>query len=342
MPRPTLSAEFKYMRTFDVILTQHTVEDVKEKITDMIRKCTPTINFILAKKEAFLTDFITNNPYEGHSWRKYGPDRITITDWIGDDEVIMAKCTFLRELYSDLKLIAKALNTNEYADDIFELVRFFSLSRDKDEELMMNEAINYAKAKSEWEQKDAEWIAEKKLASAHTSHKTRKEWEVLFSKDPDAKKWYNNVIPDTEDCKFCIKDAEFKRKQDEYEKQEEERMAKLNAEYTQKQEPVKPRETKTYECEECEFKCTNQYAYNDHVQSMEHKTKMRYCKICQMQCRNDAEYTMHLASRKHKLATGEDDAPKEYHCNPCGYTTAIRCNYTTHCKTKGHIEKTKE
>lgn len=310
----------------------------------MIRKCTPTIDFILAKKEAFLTNFIANNPYAGHSWRKYGPDRITITDWIGDDEVIMGKCTFLRELYSDLKLIAKALSTNEYADEIFELVRFFSLSRDKDEELMMNEAINYAKAKSEWEQKDAEWIAEKKLASEHTSHKTQKEWEELFSKDPDAKKWYNNVIPNTETtCKLCIKDTEFKRKQEEFEKQEEERIAKLTMEYTEaKKEPVKPRETKTYECEECQFKCTNQYSFNDHMQSMEHKTRMRFCKTCTMQCRNDGEYAAHITSRKHKLAIGEvDEKPKEYHCETCQYTTTRKSNYNLHLATKAHIEKNK-
>jgi hypothetical protein len=335
------------MRTFDVVLTQHTVENIKETIAEMVQKCASIINFILAKKEEFLTDFIANNPYAGHSWRKCGPSRITITDWIGDDETIMAKCIFLRELYSDLKLVAKVLNTNEYADEIFELVRFFALSRDKDEELMMWEAIQYAKARTEWEQKDAEWIVEKKLASEHTSHKTRKEWELLFQKDPDAKKWYNGIIPDTETtCKLCVKDGEFKRKQEEFAKNEEERMEKLNAEYElskKKERVVVPREIKTYECEECEFKCSNQHSFNDHNQSTEHKTRMRYCKVCEVQYRYDTEYTAHLTSRKHKLAIGEiDDAPKEYHCETCEYKTTRKSNYNLHCATKAHIEKTKE
>jgi hypothetical protein len=344
MPRPTLPVEFKHMRTFEVVLTQHTLDEVKDKMNDYIRNCTATIDLILAKKESFLTDFMDNNPYSGRSWRKCGPDRITIVDWIGEDEGIMQKCTFLRELYQDLKLMTKALKTNEYANELFEIERYFELSKNKDEELMMWEAIQYAKAKAEWEKRDAEWIAERKLKSEHESHKTRKEWELLFQKDPDAKKWYSGVIPDTEDtCSLCIQQKEFKRRQAEFEKNEEERMERLNAEYelSNKKERVVPREIKTYECEDCKFKCSSQYAYDDHIQSMEHKTVKRFCKVCQFQCRNDVEYTAHLTSRKHKLATGEEKESTEYICEPCGYTTAIKCNYATHCKTKGHIEKTK-
>ena len=346
MPRSTLPTEFKHIRTFEVVLTNHTLDDVKEKITDMMRQCTSTIDFILAKKEKYLCNFLENNPYQDRSWRTHGPERITAVDWIIDDETIMQKCSFLRDLYSDLKLIAKILKTNEYADEIFELSRYFSLSKDKDEELMMWEAINYAKAKADWEKRDAEWIAEKKLAYSHASHRTRKEWEEVFNKDPDEKKWHNGIIPDTEDtCKLCIQRKELHRRQEEFEKKEEERMAKLIAEYaqSQKQEKVAPRETKTYECEECEFKCTNQYVFNDHNQSAEHKTRMRYCKICEVQCRYDTEYAAHLTSRKHKLATGEiDDTPTEHYCETCDYKTNRKSNFKLHCTTKAHMEKTKE
>lgn len=322
------------MNCFTVILTQDTLEDVKEKLTNCLQKLTPTITHLLAKKEAFLANFVANSPYADHNWRKRGPDRITVVDWLGNDEISMKKCTFLRELKQDLNCMARTLKTTEYDDAIDELNRYFETSKFADEELTMCEAMQYGKSKSDWEMKDASWIISRKLESEHSSHKTKEEWEELFKKDPAARKWYDNVIPNSDECMLCIKRKEFVRKQDEFEKKENQRLVEC--------EVVVPREIKTFECEDCKFKCTNQHVYNSHVQSMEHKTVMRFCNECKLQCRNDGDYEVHLTSRKHKIATGEEKEYEEYHCEPCKYTTAIKCNYSTHCKSKGHIEKTKD
>ena len=86
------------------------------------------------------------------------------------------------------------------------------------------------------------------------------------------------------------------------------------------------------ECLKCSYKAPTNQAYDRHLTSKKHiQDKPDYrCYTCDYLAKTKQAYERHQAVDCHK--------PIVFSCDPCGYTTMCRQAYTTHTKSKKHIE----
>ena len=111
---------------------------------------------------------------------------------------------------------------------------------------------------------------------------------------------------------------------------------------------------KLYECICCDFKCSQQSNYYNHLLTPSHKnqslvqtifepnTKLFICKICDFKCSKYSNYTSHILTNKHKnneKNADNIDQTATHNCEKCDKTFLSKSGLWYHSKK---CAKTKE
>lgn len=369
MPRPSLPASLKALRTFSVVLTKTTQEELWLHFVDAFSWYSKRAYYLINKIEEIDTEIVCANPFSKCSWRNTSLISAYPTRKYADesphsvfDEAECSRYEYLIHIHNDLDRCGRILgwkDDEEYAPTFAEFIAQaeyirYELSL-KLKMLASTEDTAYNNAKRNWKLAHKDEIDDNQLRERHNKHKTKKEWIEIFKEDSTAARWYNSIPPNDEDtCKYCIGDKERRDKEnkaaiDKYrqEQKDAEADAKRRAEeeYTELEieRERKEMENKQQTCEMCDYTATSISKFDIHLASREHifqqKLKSRHCNICDIQCKNADDYTVHLSTQKHKKKAGEIVEPEEYRCDPCDYTTGLKHHYTQHCATKRHHQK---
>ena len=362
MPRPTLASTLKNLRTFTVLLTQTTEEELWSHFCESFNTFERNAQRYTDEIEDALR-YVKLNPYASCSWRHGEPPHEFQSEvsWIrGDLDKEIKPFFYMRDYYTDLKICAKQLKwetDEEYGQQCREMLWACEKSKEQFRsdmlDLQMFDKLMYNKSRKDWYERNPEFVEQARIREDHKKHKTQEEWKEYFLNDPDELQYYNNEIPkDDETCPLCIGAAvqkklakESKERAEREDREDYERSKRMREEALRlADEPSSPREVKNYECAECEFHTTSGTAYDLHMQSAEHhaikKQKALYCEACKTQCRTAMELAMHKNTKKHKQAEeGGGEKAGEFHCEACEYTTKIKQRYETHLKSKKHQSK---
>ena len=373
MPRQSLPSHLKNLKTYGVLLTQTTEEDLLKHLQEASKRYESHWQGYYDKLNGIVQDLHDRNPYRKHNWRKGSPERRYKNGWewndfAVDDDDKMKAYYWIFDIRHDLKRCGDEFKWGEKDDEIgqwyrdfeYQVGRLISNLHETEKELKWVDERNFASAKKEWETEDAEWIDYQKRLKEHQMHRSRQAWLELFARDKESQEWYikrngGDGIPNTDEtCEFCIR----KKKQDEeYEArrkvEEAERLAEEER-YRQEREEAERRKAEErqrkwaemnavlYTCEDCDFSTRNKWNYENHLDSKQHahvvKQKSLFCKQCQVQCRTQMEYDHHVSTNKHKKAIGEVKE-KVWRCEACDYTASLKHHYENHCKSKKHQEK---
>lgn len=365
MPRVSLPSHFKNLRTYNVLLTQTTEDD----LLDHFRRVSETYSYQDREFHNELFSIIeaqhSVNPYRSHNWRRGTPERRYKNgwEWISmDDEKKYEAYQRLVWFGFDFKKCDDEFHwttnpeTAVWAEGFLrqtEQHRLDSVSMIR--ELAEIDARNFATAKKEWETDDAEWIDRKKRLHEHSFHRPRQYYLDEIARDPDAKAWYESKggIPNYEEtCEFCRKqkeedDARTERlRQEEEERREEERLAeekRLQEELLRKaqRKAVVSAPRVLHRCEDCDFQTYTELVYVSHMKSREHlnrlKLKAWFCSACETQCRTQVEYDNHTQTAKHKKAVS--GTGHSWSCEACGYTATKKHHYEAHMTSKKHLAR---
>lgn len=366
MPRPTLPTELKNISMMDIVLTQHSEEDVWKFYEGVWEKLQKIDRIVRAARERWISKVFDRNPYEDHNWRKGKPTRLDKNDWVRYmSEEEMEIYYELRGFKKDLHLCDKVFKWSEsevkqieFNEMVFDTERFF-LTVSNNSEFELYETFKFNQAKTKWETDDAEWITEKKEYKKHKSHHRPKGWkeEKWKTMDEEERRWYERGTVDWEfheECKFCVKEDEDKVRREREEKEVEERDAQKlkesnerfmreKQEAEQKQIEVLSRiSTVNHVCDLCSFHTTSKYIFDEHTRSKSHiaikNLKDWHCSVCDTQCRTINEWNAHNSSRKHKVKAGMVEKDVDYCCKKCEYSTKLKQNFQKHLLTQGHIK----
>lgn len=350
MPRPTLPSHLKNTKTYEVLLTQTTEEDLLKHFQEASETYEARWRFYYDRLDMLVQQHFNHNVYRKHNWRKGFPKRMIRGgyEWIHNDDY--EGYSWLWDIFHDLRRcdLEFKWNQQEWFVEFYGLVdKRLDMLSSCVEELKRYDERNFETAKKEWEESDAEWIASEEKRKAHASHKPREYYIELFKQDKDAERWYKGIIPDNEEtCELCIKEKKDKEEWEQKQREEEEREQQERDEFEKAR--VKPQQqqvqtpTLNYHCEDCDYHTTSKFQYERHMSSRDHinliKRKSWYCETCQIQCRNQIEYDHHITTKKHKKAIGEHTAIV-YRCEACDYTAKLKHHYDNHCLSKSHTQK---
>ena len=379
MPRHALPSHLKNLKTYDVVLTQTSEDDLYDHFVSKSQNYEPLVQSFRTDLSAALEDIRDVNPYLNHNWRKGAPDRVYPTgcEWMNVDiesERYLDKFWFLSRLQQDFLICNKEfkwssnVNKEEFCNEFeFMMYRCIEQIKSDQQELVMYDTIHFNEAKKKWMEKDTEWIENDKKRKDHRYHKPKQFYIDLFKQDPDAIQFYKGIIPDNEEtCEFCMHEKTLReeREREEREREEREREELEEREENEEREELerkKNKETKNeikneikvieqkqrtiMHCEDCNYTTDSLSFFNLHCSGKEHnltiKQKRLYCKVCDIQCRTNIEYSHHITTRKHKIKSGEIQDNPNY-CKVCDYTATTTSNLSTHFKSKKHranIEK---
>ena len=354
MPRQSVPTDCKKMRTLDVNVTKTTEEEIwnhlHNKLLDIQR-----LDEEAKRKQNELIDLVFDrNPYTENNWRKHPPKRIEFLDWTNNDDKWYTYMRDIAELKHDYALYFRIFVVEDYVISNIE----YDISRIgmNDSDLFKTfEQMRFKQAKAEWELKDADWIAEKKLKETHIwNHKSAEIWERIQQQRKEGFYYpdhpYEIKIIDTRvsDCKYCMKEIEDEKQRLIRQVKEEQEFEESERKWKQQKELEKKEELNSrhlYSCPECNFNTYDETAWDAHEETKDHKKlielKKFLCNECSVQCRNQMEYTIHMQTKKHKIAVGLIEKVTEFRCEACNYITNLKQNYDKHILTKNHIEKTK-
>lgn len=362
MPRASLPSHLKNLRTYSVLLTQTTEEDLlahfrkaSETYEEKNRPFYETLDKALQKQYA-------ENPYRHANWRKCSPPRRFAKghEWLQidlDNDKDYDKYQWLAYVGRDLHWCNLEFKWSEapetakwYGDFLYLMERCRTMMRDMEKELSEIDSRNFDIAKQEWLRDDAEWIDRRERLKDHERHRPYKFYLEECEKDPDMRAWYERRggIPNYEEtCEFC---KERKAKDDAYAErvrleEEQERLEREAEERAEREaqalraKPVVPAQKITRRCEECNYQTSSLFNYELHMKSKEHaqcvKLKALYCTCCETQCRTQVEFTNHLQTSKHKKMAN----PVVLRCECCDYTASLKHHYEAHMTSKRHLAK---
>jgi hypothetical protein len=335
MPRAVVPSTLKNLKTYTVLVTQTTEEEIWSHMQSQYKIYTKNTDRIKSILDAILDQLYDSNPYQECSWRHESPQH-----YYSKDEMmhyLYKTENETQELSTNLDIIGDLAKCNrafkweqdeeygdEYRDMDFEIDQNRLNIISKQDEIICMDRLKYNEAKQNWEERNKDYVEKKKLQKNHDNHIDYKEM-----------------------CTFCDKRKQLVERQQKYEEEELEKEKQRELE-KQKEREIKNKQKQEKEevihnCKQCNYMTTDQVKFAIHLGSKEHlslvKLKSLYCESCKTQCRSENEYDSHCLSSKHKKAIGEIKEEKEFVCKACNYTTFIKCNYDLHCKTKRHIEK---
>jgi len=356
MPRQSINPRAKSMMTFNVNITQNTEEELYKHLMNKLEEISVIFDEARRRQDAMVDLVFSENPYANFSWRYSVPKRIEFLEWTKHEEKWYEFTKNLMELKHDLQLCITIFKWDERADGPELEYKLTRLTLDYEDEFNRYERMRYSQSKKEWEERDADWIREKKELTQHESHHPL-EYHIEKCKDIDYLKWTfrDGIIKSTEidTCKHCIKAQEWrageperKRLQEEKERVEEERLEESNRKWREEQEQRRKElldSKHLYECKICNFKTYDDTAWELHEETKAHlklvELKSLYCETCQIQSRNATEHAIHKQSKKHKINVGEIEKQIEFKCEACNYSSPLKQNYEKHCLSKQHKNK---
>lgn len=367
MPRVSLPSHLKNLRTYTVLLTQTTEQDLLEHF----RKASETYDernkpFYEMLDKALQKQY-AENPYRSANWRKCAPPRRFAKghEWLQinlENDTEYEKREWLLYVARDLhwcnlefKWAENPETAKWHGDFVYLMERCKTTMRDMEKELVEIDGRNFEIAKQEWQRDDAAWIDRNKRLKDHESHRPYQFYVEECKKDPDMREWYERRggIPNYEEtCEFC---KERKAKDEAYAErmrlEEEEERLEREAEEEEEREALALRKKALasiprvlHRCEECEYQTYTPISYELHLKSKDHlncvKQKNLYCKCCETQCRTQVEYNIHVQTSKHKKLAGESTkATKTWRCECCDYTASLKHHYEAHMVSKRHQAK---
>lgn len=366
MPRASLPPGLKVLKSFAVVLTKTTQEEIWEHFVDAFSWYRKRGYDLIEKIEAISEEIDAKNPFEKCSWRntvslsayptrKYENE----TPFEVFDEAETERYYYLFKVKSDLERCGRILgwaNDEEYKQQFAEFTLIAEeVCYDLEHKLhclAITENDAFLLAKHRWTKAHKDEIQEAQFSERHKNHKTKKEWMEIFRDDPIAARWYNSTPPNDEDtCKYCIADKERRQAEDriaiakhvrEQKEAEEDARRKKDEEYEllQIENERKEMDAKTHTCEMCDYTTSSGGKFDVHLASKEHTTllklKTTFCTTCGIQCKSDTDLIIHNNTQKHKKKIGEIVEPTEYRCDACDYTTPSKYLYKAHCNTKTH------
>jgi hypothetical protein len=358
MPRASLPSKLKNFRSFEVLITQTTEDEIMAFFMEAMRDFEDKSKYYTDRIHAFLEENMKHNPYLDQDF-DFHVDNISMYDWV--DEKFLGFNSKLNIIRRDLELCVDHLWNEEEDEDkcrdcmdwINDIDRFTGIIKSNQDEFKLIDKVNYKNAYSTWRTKHAKRLESRSLANDHKFHHI-----VICYKDPHiegvhyylkdgVKQYFNNT------CKICLQQKEWYYSQVEYEsmshqeyliqkkKYEEEQEAKRKEEEAKEAERIAELPVLTCEC--CGYSTKNQINFDTHLESKEHlhkeKVKKMYCATCGFQARTDIEYQFHINTNKHKKLTGQlEETKQEYHCEACNYTCVLKQHWNQHCASKKHNE----
>lgn len=354
MPRSTLPVITTKMRTIEVILTKTTEEAIWTHLEKQIVGLESTIEMFSRDLNALTDKYFHLNPFDKYSvqdWRdgrpkqKYKLNRLL---WLEENgEEYMKEYFNMLDIMNDIRICSRAFpEWAERLHDIMEVVDFAKFDTD---ELVAYESIKYYEAKKRYEESDAEYITERKLANDHRDiHISR---EKYLMDDYSRNILCGGVEPAYwTTCKWCIQHEQRLKDIKEAEAEEERRIQEDNKRYEAEQQQKRKAERQhreSYRCELCDLKWSNIDAYERHMESKEHRVKQNhadwFCKACNIQSRSNNEHEFHMKSAKHqKNVNGGESKIITYKCECCEYETARKDLYSRHLLSNKHMELSKK
>jgi hypothetical protein len=359
MPRPSLPPSMKKFCSFELLLTSTTEADIWDFFVTEMNTFEEKYDIFYAKKEAFINEINTTNPYLDCSF-KSSVDRIHGLDWLGENtEPYLAFSRKYRNLARDMELCSRVLKWEEAEDKqpmlndwTFEIGKQMDLLKDTSE-LEHIDTINYRNAHNDWKKKNSKFLELEAEAVAHRFcnnaicyPEPHHEGEHFYMMGA-TKQYFNKK------CNLCLSGQKSYYETVEYEKMQEEEQAKKNAEYKKMMDERKAEEKSKfellkennpiikYECKECSFSTNYRYEMTVHNNTKEHANKIKlkswFCELCKSQSRSEVEWKHHTTTKKHKIAIGELEAePDVYNCEKCKYTTPLKGNWLRHLSSKSH------
>ena len=372
MPRPTLPAALKMLKTMEVVLTKTTQEEIWEHFNNVFLSYDEKANYffdILVELEENISQsnpfarasFSTSQNMNNYPARKYADAEAYK---IFDKENEFERYLYLFKIKSDLERCNSSLNwdkddekKDQYITWVNKAYKVCEKMKWKLNSLSETEHSQYFIAKRNWENANKEQIEREKLMNDHKFHRSINYFEDLFKSDPyRAELWYRNVMPlYVSECVYCIRERETQKLREEQmfaravqqqqEAEEDRKYRKMEEQIEREIEEEKRQELESqkHTCEMCEYTTSSGSKYDIHLASKEHISKSRskafYCKPCETQSRSQLEHENHCNSSKHKKKTGEIVEPENYHCEPCNFTTPSKHLFKQHNEGKKHKKK---
>jgi Zinc-finger of C2H2 type len=373
MPRASLPPALKVLKTFAVVLTKTTQEELWSHFEDAFSWYRKRAYYLIEKIEAISEEIDAKNPFSKCSWRntcsisayptrKYDSE----SPYEIFDDAEAERYNYLFKIRSDLERCGRILGWADDEEYCEKFAEFTFIADDvcydlehKIHCLAITENDAYVLAKHRWQKEHKNEIDEQQLAERHKGHRTKKEWIELFQTDPVAARWCNSIPPNDEDtCKYCIADKERRAVEDriaiakhlrEQKEAEEDARRKKDEEYEllqiENERKEMEKEAVKHTCKTCDYTTSSGSKFDVHLASKEHTARLRskalYCEPCDTQSRSQLEHENHCNSVKHKKKIGEIVEPTEYRCEPCNYVTPSKHLFKQHTDSRKHKEKEK-
>jgi hypothetical protein len=335
MPRNSLHPQLKSLKTYEVLVTQTTEDEIRFHIKSIFDGFELAKDKYTSRASKGVGELLDNNPYLEKDWKKGTPTRHykERSHWFGDNEFEMEEYMKFGLINHDVIVISKVYEWEELEDMKNTFKRYYEAIKSYEEDILKLEDWRFFQAKKKFEEENKEWIEEqaeikKHKAIHHSAYILRKKEEEGEDIQEDLK------------CKYCnmeySKEIELLKKVREYEANR----PQLNIIYEntpiENKLFVKPPEKI---CEDCGYKTTNKYRFDEHFNEPQHKriTQLKewYCEPCLVQCQSRVKHEEHLVSAKHKKNIGELKK-SIFTCEACEYTTNYKHHYDQHLSSKKH------
>lgn len=291
MPRATLPHVLSNTRTFSVLITQHTEDEVYEKAIKTFSSVSASFEKLHTDLCKYIRSWTEENPYMNFDWKKYyprPPNRLnTPMAYYRNPEEDMRHVEKVYGYVRDLQACDLAFKWSETRTEFGSILydadkMSITLKADIDEAKDV-EAIAYRLAKAKFEKEEASFIAEWKAKDIHNSTHHPLSWYIEKAEQDDGfKQFYlaRGGFPDhvKQGCPYCIP------------------------------------EKKTYICSACCLETTCKTNYEEHLETIKHKKKtgqipdkeMFVCSACNYETAVKQNWEKHCATSKHLKKIGQE------------------------------------
>jgi plasmid stabilization system protein ParE len=359
MPRTLLPSSLKNLRSYEVLVTQTTEDDLRRHFQSWSERFESVWSKYYHEVLACI-EGLSENPYLGRSWRNKSPERLYEKghEWLNETNIdiywkIWEVRRDLQICDMELKWSTKQETAEWYADFLYTMKQCSSYIRSAESDLSAMDSQLYAIARKDWEVRDAAWIAGEVLRKEHQFHHSKDYYEEQLRKYAGDAYGVERITQAMNDPKYqeqesCVSCQGERRTREQRKLEEEEEKKQQEEEEEKKQQEAERKiavevveEEEVYCCETCNYFTNIKRNYDIHCRMPSHHATLKasnlFCDTCKVQCRTQKEYDAHIETFKHK--TKANGIQTTFRCEVCDYTATLRHHYDTHCKSKRHLEK---
>ena len=296
MPRASLPSGLKNIKSFEVLLTQTTVEDVWNTLLGKFKQYEKKFDSFMMKASNQFGELLDHNPYEDVS----RIERNLEYSWL--DENNASDFFAIGVLYRDFMLCDKLLMWNEnkpdFNDVIYQLERFNSYMATTQKDIELLEQTYYAKVINKRKKERDDKEAAERINNPHKFHKSIHFYDIQFALNPDSKLWRDGVELERYNMvKACSKCQEAERIRIENETPDTETDSEPETK-------SKPKE-KVWFCKDCNSHSRTQLEWDNHLQTNKHLRKTEgntnfVCEPCGYKTLLKHHWEQHCETQKHK------------------------------------------